>query len=128
MTPLDAAYDQTLVSQGVYDEFTDVFLDGVKLTKDVDYTSESGSTRITVRGETLKANNTTGRHTLGIEFRSGEEKTLKRAAQNYENTARRQNSNSNSSSSGTRNKKRSIDLTASTAKPQDAKKGYICLL
>lgn len=122
---LDAAYDQTLVSQGVYDEFTDVFLDGVKLTKDVDYTSESGSTRITIRGETLKANNTTGRHTLGIEFRSGEEKTLKRAAQNYENTARRQNSNSNSSSSGTRNKKRSIDLTASTAKPQDAKKGYI---
>lgn len=122
---LDAAYDQTLVSQGVYDEFTDVFLDGVKLTKDVDYTSESGSTRITIRGETLKANNTTGRHTLGIEFRTGEEKTLKRAAQNYENTARRQNSNSNSSSSGTRNKKRSIDLTASTAKPQDAKKGYI---
>ncbi len=71
---------QTIVSQGAYHEFTDVYLDGLKLVKGEDYTSESGSTRITIRTQTLAAR--TGRHTLGIEFRT-EAGVLKRAAQNY---------------------------------------------
>ena len=80
----DSTSDQTLVSQGIYAEFVDVYLDGVKLTKNVDYTSESGSTRITIRSQTLKASNVSGTHTLGIEFRTQDTDTLKRAAQNYQ--------------------------------------------
>ena len=83
VTP-DSMSDQTLVSQGIYAEFVDVYLDGVKLVKDVDYTAESGSTRITIRSQTLKASNKSGTHTLGIEFRTQDTDTLKRAAQNYQ--------------------------------------------
>ena len=83
VTP-DSTSDQTLVSQGIYAEFVDVYLDGVKLVKDVDYTAESGSTRITIRSQTLKASNKSGTHTLGIEFRTQDTDTLKRAAQNYQ--------------------------------------------
>lgn len=77
-----SAGDQLMVSQGVYGEFVDLYLDGVKLTDGVDYTSESGSTRITIYGQTLINNLADGTHTLGIEFRTQAD-TLKRAAQNY---------------------------------------------
>lgn len=80
---LNSTENQTLVSQGTYAEFADIYLDGVKLTAGEDYTSESGSTRITIRNQTLKASNQTGTHTLGIEFRTKDTQTLKRAAQNY---------------------------------------------
>ena len=75
--------DQLMVSQGVLGEFIDLYLDGVKLTKDVDYTAESGSTRLTIRSQTLKASNVVGTHTLGIEFRTAQDDELRRAAQNY---------------------------------------------
>lgn len=77
------AGDQLLVSQGVYAEFVDLYLDGVKLTDGVDYTSESGSTRITIYAQTLTNNMAEGTHTLGIEFRTQGTDLLKRAAQNY---------------------------------------------
>lgn len=77
------AGDQLLVSQGVYAEFQDLYLDGVKLTDGVDYTSESGSTRITIYAQTLTNGLAEGTHTLGIEFRTRDTDTLKRAAQNY---------------------------------------------
>lgn len=77
-----AANSQTMVSQGQYVEFVDIFLDGRKLSEGTDYTSNSGSTRITISGETL-AGESIGTHTLGIEFRTGDDQTLKRAAQNY---------------------------------------------
>lgn len=77
-----SAGDQLMVSQGVYGEFVDLYLDGVKLTDGVDYTSESGSTRITIYAQTLTNNLAAGTHTLGIEFRTQAD-TLKRAAQNY---------------------------------------------
>ncbi|WP_304653550.1 putative Ig domain-containing protein, partial [uncultured Ligilactobacillus sp.] len=51
-----SAGDQLMVSQGVYGEFVDLYLDGVKLTDGVDYTSESGSTRITIYSQTLTNN------------------------------------------------------------------------
>lgn len=74
---------QVLVSIGEYPEFLDVYLDGRKLVKDKEYTSEEGSTRIIIRNQTL-AGLGVGSHTLGIEFRTlGEEKILKRAAQNF---------------------------------------------
>lgn len=80
---LNSTENQTLVSEGTYAEFADIYLDGVKLKAGEDYTSESGSTRITIRNQTLKASNKTGTHTLGIEFRTKDTNTLKRAAQNY---------------------------------------------
>ena len=72
---------QTLVSQGEYTQFRDVYIDGVKLTAGRDYTSEAGSTRITILNQTLSSGGE-GTHTLGIEFRTVAG-TLKRAAQNY---------------------------------------------
>lgn len=74
--------DQLMVSQGVFGEFVDLYLDGQKLTKAADYTAVSGSTRITIKSQTLKASNVAGTHTLGVEFRTSDN-TLKRAAQNY---------------------------------------------
>lgn len=86
---------QTLVSQGVYAEFVDIYLDGEKLIRGKDYTSESGSTRITIQTQTL-ANRPVGTHTLGIEFRTKDTDKLKRAAQNY-NVCEGGNSDNNDS-------------------------------
>lgn len=73
---------QTLVSEGEYAEFQYVFLDGVMLAEGSDYTSEAGSTRITIRNQTLALSS--GTHTIGIEFRTqDEDNILNRAAQNY---------------------------------------------
>lgn len=76
---------QTLVSEGIYSEFVDIYLDGVKLAEGTDYTSESGSTRITILNQTLAqgGNGGTGTHTLGVEFRTQDTDELMRAAQNY---------------------------------------------
>lgn len=79
---ISASESQTLVSQGEYAQFKYVFLDGVKLTEGSDYTSEAGSTRITIRNQTLALSR--GRHTIGVEFRTQDDSnTLHRAAQNY---------------------------------------------
>ena len=78
---VDGNGTQTLVSQGEYAQFRDVYIDGIKLTAGRDYTSESGSTRITILNQTLSSGGE-GTHTLGIEFRT-EDGILKRAAQNY---------------------------------------------
>lgn len=73
---------QTLVSQGEYAEFVDIYLDGKKLVEGTDYTSEAGSTRITIQNQTLVLVEE-GTHTLGIEFRTSDTDELKRSAQNY---------------------------------------------
>ncbi len=112
---LSSTEDHTFVSEGVYDEFTDIFLDGRKLTEGVDYDSESGSTRITIRSQTLKASNQTGTHTLGVEFRTREDNTLKKAAQNYRVTGR---SGGTSSSGGS-------ETTSTVSTVNDPKKGRI---
>ena len=73
-----------MVSEGVYSEFQDVYLDGRKLSEGTDYTSKSGSTRITLLANTLTNVDTSLQsHTLAIEFRTKDTDTLKRAAQNY---------------------------------------------
>ena len=74
---------RTLVSEGQYVEFVDIYLDGVKLTPGTDYISEAGSTRITILTQTLAQGGTVGSHTLGVEFRTGDTNLLRRAAQNY---------------------------------------------
>ena len=60
---------QTLVSQGEFAEFLDVYLDGEKLNSGTEYTAEAGSTRITILNQTL-ARGGVGTHTLSVEFRT----------------------------------------------------------
>ena len=79
----DSINDQTMISEGLYEEFVDLFLDGERLERDIDYNAESGSTRITIKAQTLTRFNTPGTHTLGAEFRTKDTNVLKRAAQNY---------------------------------------------
>lgn len=76
--------DQLFISNGSFAEFRNVYIDGDKLVWDVDYTAESGSTRITIKAETLGRLGT-GKHTLGVEFRTSDG-SLKRAAQNFKIT------------------------------------------
>lgn len=75
--------DQLFVSQGIFDEFVGVYLDGEILEAGKDYTAESGSTRITILSQTLNDGLEAGTHTLGVEFRTVDTDTLKRAAQNF---------------------------------------------
>ena len=114
--------------------FRYIFLDGVKLQEGVDYTSEAGSTRITIRSQTLKASNKTGVHTLGIEFRTGKttegtKKTsdLKRAAQNYRVTTRSSGSSSGGSSGGGSSYRGggSSGSIVVSRNEKDPKKGYV---
>lgn len=81
----DSTASQTLVSQGEYAEFVDVYIDGNKLMPGTDYSSEAGSTRITIMNQTLvqKGLSDVATHTLGIEFRTQDTEILKRAAQNF---------------------------------------------
>ncbi len=91
---MDSYTDREFKIEGVLNEFRDLWLDGNKLVKGVDYISEEGSTKITIYSQTFRA---AGRntHTIAAEFRvDGDvEKELKKAAQNFR-------IGSNSSSSG----------------------------
>ncbi len=79
---LSGSGTQLLVSEGEYAEFQDaVYLDGRRLQSGTEYTSEAGSTRITIQNQTL-ANAGTGSHTLSMEFRTQDTGALRRAAQN----------------------------------------------
>lgn len=88
-------------SEGVYGEYIEkreVRIDGEKLEEGVDYDSEEGSTKITVRAQTL-SKLSKGTHTLSVEFRSG--KTMKRSAQNFKKgSGSSSSSSSNKGSSG----------------------------
>ncbi len=82
MGSLSGPGTQLLVSEGEYAEFQDaVYLDGRRLQSGTEYTSEAGSTRITIQNQTL-ANAGTGSHTLSMEFRTQDTGALRRAAQN----------------------------------------------
>lgn len=76
--------DQLFVSVGEYNQFMNVYLDGRELTPNTDYTSEEGSTKITVRSQTIR-NAGNGAHTISAEFRTGHSTsgTMKRTAQNF---------------------------------------------
>lgn len=76
--------DQLFVSVGEYNQFMNVYLDGRELTPNTDYTSEEGSTKITVRSQTFR-NAGNGTHTISAEFRTGHSTsgTMKRTAQNF---------------------------------------------
>ena len=107
------------VSQGVLGEFIDVYLDGEKLIKDVDYTAESGSTRLTIGSQTLTRDNTTGTHTLGVEFRTSNENVLKAAAQNFNVVEAGSSTGGNNSSGGSGSSSANNDSSGSTGNAND---------
>ena len=84
--------DAEFISNGVFTEFNneycDVWLNGKRLTRGEDYDAESGSTRITIHGETFENTdyvNQDGENTIAIEFRKDgkREEELKRTSQNF---------------------------------------------
>ena len=77
-------------------EFKGVWLDGEKLVKDVDYTVESGSTKITIKSQTVK-NSNNGKHTIAAEYRTSTTNEVKKSAQNY---TKQSSTNNNTGSSG----------------------------
>lgn len=71
-----------IISKGVFDEYTDLYIDGKKLKQGDDYQAESGSTRITIISKALPKSE--GAHTIGVEFRKNKkQRVVKAAAQNY---------------------------------------------
>lgn len=81
----EAANDQQFVSNGEYGDFIDFWLNGEKLEEGTDYTSESGSTVITIKSQTLGKLPKNASNTIAAEFRvNGNLKDdLKRTAQNF---------------------------------------------
>lgn len=81
---VDGNSDQVFRSEGPFAQFYAFYLDGRELIRDTDYTAEEGSTRVTIRSQTLR-NAGSGSHTLAAEFRTdrNDTATVKRAAQNY---------------------------------------------
>lgn len=82
---LSAISDQLFVSSGEYGEFIDFWLNGEKLVDGVDYTKDSGSTRITIKSQTFKDKAKSGTNTIAAEFRieGDTSKELRRTAQNF---------------------------------------------
>lgn len=86
--------DQVFRSEGEFDQFVDVWLNGEKLERDVDYTAEEGSTRITISAQTFanKANKNGERNTIAAEYRTSDPSSkndssnsneLKKTSQNF---------------------------------------------
>lgn len=85
LSPDEAKEEQPFRSNGVFAEFIDFWLDGEKLVKGADYDAAEGSTKITIKSQTLEKLAPNEDHTIAIEFRvDGDlKKELKRTAQNF---------------------------------------------
>ncbi|MDO4295478.1 MAG: putative Ig domain-containing protein [bacterium] len=94
--------DQLFVSVGQFREFEGFWLNGEKLVDGEDYTKDEGSTRITIKSQTLKNKAVRGTNTIAAEFRvdGQREKELKRTAQNFMLKKSSGGSSSGGSSSG----------------------------
>lgn len=94
---LEAGGAYLVISEGVFDEFVDLYIDGVKQTRGVDYEAESGSTRLVIAAQSLPKSE--GTHTIGVEFQQNKKRSqVKKGAQNY--YASKSSSGSSSGSSG----------------------------
>lgn len=89
---LTSLEDAVFVSYGEFSEFNNeycgVWLNGQKLEEGKDYDAESGSTRITIHGETFENTdyvNQDGENTIALEFRKdgNRNEELKRTSQNF---------------------------------------------
>ncbi len=97
---LTAYEDTEFKSAGPFDEFQRLWLNGEELEKDVDYTAEEGSTKITISAKTFEEKaNATGTNTLAAEFDN--DGTLKRTSQNFTISISTDTSTDNNSSSST---------------------------
>ena len=75
--------DQMFVSNGSYGEFVDLWLNGERLEEDIDYDSESGSTKITIKSQTFENKaDKDGTNTIAMEFRN-DDNEVNRTAQNF---------------------------------------------
>ncbi|MDR1639066.1 MAG: S-layer homology domain-containing protein [Clostridiales bacterium] len=76
--------DHVLLSIGEYDEFTNLYIDGVLQRLDTDYSISRGSTRIVIKGETIGRVGE-GTHTIAATFTNTDtgRPVMKRAAMNY---------------------------------------------
>ena len=82
----DYSEDQLYVSAGEFYEFEDLWLNGEKLVRNVDYFGASGSTRLTIRSQTFADKAVlNGANTIAAEFRveGDRDNELKRTAQNF---------------------------------------------
>ena len=67
---LDVLGNTIFTSYGQYKEFVKLWLNGVELKLDTDYKKEEGSTKITIKGQTMENNvDPNGRNTIAMEFR-----------------------------------------------------------
>lgn len=73
--------DELFWGNGALSYLEGVWLDGEKLSEYIDYTADEGSTKITVRAQTL-TNINNGKHTIAMEYRTSD-KQLKRTTQNF---------------------------------------------
>jgi hypothetical protein len=64
---VDDVEDQVLHIDGEYSRFDGLWIDGNKQTRDVDYTAEEGSTRVTILAQTVK-DLENGNHTVAASF------------------------------------------------------------
>jgi len=77
--------DSVLISNGAFEEFVALYLDGEELERDVEYTVREGSAIVKIQAQTLRKNGS-GVHTLSAEFNKDKVKrgtNMKRASQNY---------------------------------------------
>ena len=81
VSSVDELTDQVMHCQGPFSQFRNLYLDGRKLIRDVEYHAEEGSTKITIYAETI-GDEGGGTHTLAAEFETDEGETVY-TVQNY---------------------------------------------
>ncbi len=80
---IDVFEDTVFRSYGSYGEFKALWLNGEKLVEGVDYDSEEGSTKITIKGQTFENKTTPNEtNTIAMEFRK-DDNELNRTSQNF---------------------------------------------
>ena len=77
--------DELYISEGEYGEFAKLWLNGQALEEGTDYTTEAGSTRITIKSQTLKEKTIDGTNTISAEYNVDNKRgeNLKRTSQNF---------------------------------------------
>lgn len=101
--------DEVFISEGEYGQFVKLWLNGEELTEGDDYTTEPGSTKITIKSQTLKDKSTDGRNTISAEFNVNNKRgeNLKRTSQNYRVDLASKKPTNPSGSNGTNDKQNS---------------------
>ncbi len=128
--------DQPFVSNGEFDDFIALWLNGEQLVEGVDYTREKGSTKMTIKSQTFKTKVKSGLNTIAAEFRKGGKhrvNELKRTAQNFRisvpDTSGNGSAGGSSSSSGSRGSSSSNSgndgVVSNSMITYNSQKGYV---